>query len=104
MSMAWDICVFEHVRGCGRDCWPSSRSSGCLLVDDFCVFTGVVGLLAVVSVVSVVWVACWWTTFVVLGWAFRVFEVVGLGVGLGLGRFVACVWSPRVLVRRASVV
>ena len=30
------------VRGCGRVCWPSSRSPGCLLVDDFCVFKGVV--------------------------------------------------------------
>ena len=37
--------------------------------------------MAVVGVVEVVWVACWWTTFVVLGWAFRVFEVVSGGGG-----------------------
>ena len=36
--------MFEHVRGCGRVCWPSSRSPGCLLVDDFCVFEGVAAL------------------------------------------------------------
>ena len=60
-------------------------------------------LLAVVWVVSVVWVACWWTTCVVLGWAFWVFEVVGGGAGRRLGRLVACVWSPPVTVRRASV-
>ena len=35
------MCVFERVRGCGRVCWPSSGSLGCLLVDDFCVFKGV---------------------------------------------------------------
>ena len=52
-----------------------------MLVDDFCVFTGVVGLLAVVSVVWVVWVACWLTTCVVLGWACWVFEGVGGGGG-----------------------
>ena len=56
-------------------------------------------MLVVVSVVGVVWVVCWWTTCVVLGWAFRVFEGVGGGVGCRLGRLVACVWSPRVLVR-----
>ena len=74
-----------------------------MLVDDFCVFTGVVGLLAVVSVVWVVWVACWLTTCVVLGWACWVFEGVGGGAGRRLGRLVACVWSPPVTVRRASV-
>src|SRR5699024_11815763 len=41
VSMVRDICVFEHVRGCGRACWPSSGSPGCLLVGDLCVFTGV---------------------------------------------------------------
>ena len=60
-------------------------------------------LLVVVWVVSVVWVTCLWTTFVVLVWAFRVFEVVGVAAGRRLGRLVACVWSPLVLVRRASV-
>src|SRR5699024_2206498 len=33
--------VVEGVRGCGRACWPSSRSSGCLLVGGLCAFTGV---------------------------------------------------------------
>src|SRR5699024_767180 len=28
VSMARAMCVFEHVRGCGGVCWPSSRSSG----------------------------------------------------------------------------
>ena len=41
VSMVRAMCVFEGVRGCGRVCWLSSRSTGCLLVDDFCVFTGV---------------------------------------------------------------
>lgn len=45
-----------------------------------------VGVLAVVWVVWVVGVACWLTTFVVLGWAFWVFEVVGCGGGRRLGR------------------
>lgn len=45
-----------------------------------------VGVLAVVEVVGV---AYWLTTFVVLGWAFRVFEGVGGGVGRRLGRL-AC--------------
>ena len=63
-----------------------------------------VGLLAVVWVVSVVWVVCWWTRFAVLVWAFRVFEVVAVAVGRRLGRLVARVWSPPMLVRRASVV
>ena len=62
-----------------------------------------VGVLAVVSVVWVVGVVCWWTTFVVLGWAFWVFEGVGGVAGRRLGRHVACVWSSRVSVRRASV-
>ena len=56
VSTVRTICVFEGVRGCSR-VW--------------------VGVLAVVLVVSVVWVACWLTTCVVLVWAFRVFEVVG---------------------------
>lgn len=61
-------------------------------------------LLAVVLVVWVVWVACWWTTFVVVRWAFRVFEGVGGGGGRRLGRCGGRGWSSRVLVRRASVV
>ena len=47
--------------------------------------------MVVVWVVSVVWVGSWWTTCVLLGWAFRVFEVVGGGGGRRVGRFVACV-------------
>ena len=93
--------VFEGVGGC------ASRRLGRLVVYFWTTFvcSGVwVGVLVVVWVVSVVWVACWLTTCVVLGWAFRVFEVVGGGVGRRLGRLVACVWLPPVLVRRASVV
>src|SRR5690625_1142062 len=41
VSMARAMCVFEHVRGCGRVCWPLFSSYGCLLVCDFWVFTGV---------------------------------------------------------------
>ena len=44
VSMVRTMCVFEGVRGCGRVCWLSSRSPGCLLVDDFCVFKGVAAL------------------------------------------------------------
>lgn len=38
-------------------------------------------------------VACWWSLLVSLVWAFRVFEVVGVLGGRGVGCFVACSWS-----------
>ena len=93
--------VFEGVGGCvGR---RLGRSSGRWWTTSACsrVWSH---LVVVVWVVSVVWVGSWWTTFVALGWAFWVFEGVGGGVGCRLGRLVACVWSPPVTVRRASVV
>src|SRR5699024_2757719 len=68
--MARDICVFEHVRGCGRVCWPSFRSPGCLLVGDLC--GAGVGLLSVRG--------CglrWWP----LTWSSRVTVRRGLRVG-----------------------
>ena len=61
---------YLRVRGCGWAYWPSSGLFWWSLVDDFCVFKGVaapagrrLGRLGRL-------VACWWTTFVVLGWAF----------------------------------
>ena len=92
--------VFEGVGGCvGR---RLGRSSGRWWTTSACsrVWSH---LVVVVWVVSVVWVGSWWTTCVLLRWACRVFEVVGGGGGRRLGRFVACVWSPPVSVRRASV-
>ena len=95
--------VFEGVgRGAGRRRGRRGRR-GCLLVDDFCGSGVWSRLLAVVEVVWVVEVVCWLTTFAVAVWAFRVFEIVGGGFGRRLGRLVACVWSPPVTVRRASV-
>ena len=80
------MCVFEVVGGCaGRRlgrlvaCWWTTFA--CSRVWS--------RLVVVVWVVSVVWVGSWWTTFVVLGWAFWVFEGVGGGVGRRLGRL-AC--------------
>ena len=93
--------VFEGVGGCvGR---RLGRSSGRWWTTSACSRVWP-RLLAVVWVVWVVWVGSWWTTCVLLRWAFRVFEVVGGGGGRRVGRFVACVWSPPVTVRRASVV
>ena len=42
VSMARDICVFERVRGYGVPSGCRLGRRDCLLVDDFCVFTGVV--------------------------------------------------------------
>ena len=37
-------------------------------------------------------VACWWPLLVSVGLAFRVFEIVGMVAGRGVGRRVACSW------------
>ena len=80
--------VFEGVGGCaGR---RLGRLVACLWTTFAC-SRAWPRLVVVVWVVSVVWVVCWWTTFVVLGWACWVFEVVGGGAGRRLGRLVACV-------------
>ena len=42
VAPAVDGVGFVGVRGCGRACWPSSGSFWWSLVDDFCVFKGVV--------------------------------------------------------------
>lgn len=104
VSMGWTMCVFEGVGGCaGRRLGRQGRLVACWWTTFACSWVWP-RLVVVVWVVEVVWVGRWWARFVVLGWAFRVFEVVGEGGGRRLGRLVACVWSPLVLVRRASVV
>ena len=93
--------MFEGVGGCaGR---RLGRLVACLWTTSACSRVWP-RLVAVVWVVSVVWVACWWTTFVVVGWAFWVFEVVGGAAGRRLGRRGVRGWSSRVWVRRASEV
>lgn len=91
---------FVGVRGCGRGCWPRGGLSRVLLAPPAWRYpSGFAG----VSFATVLGLGVWWSVLCVfvdalwplqvsMGQAFRVFEVVGVIAGRGVGRGEGCCW------------
>ena len=76
--MVWAMCVFDVVVRSLAEVWVAPLVVVGVDGADYLSVRGCSRVwVGVLAVVSVVWVACWWTTCAVLVWAFRVFEVVG---------------------------